>query len=264
MKKTIITLGAVAVSALSVNAQGLVAGWDFADVTNLNADFVNGYAAEKTAFNNSVATSGQIYTDGSFTSSNLAQNTETVFFSAGAAAGAPGFGDGFSQLTTQTPTDPATGQQSLSFTAPGTSFTVVFGFTLSENVVINFDFWNDTTGVATDILNVRYSSDGVSFTDYEPANNSYWAGGSQSWVTTNSTRGGLVDVFNSGQGDGVVDLTSAGQVAFVALDFANLGAGELVLLDNVHVAGTAVPEPSAYAAIAGALALAFVAARRRR
>ena len=63
MKKTIIALSAVAV-VTGANAQGLVAGWDFADVSNLSGTNVNGYAAEKTAFNNDVNTSGSIVVDG--------------------------------------------------------------------------------------------------------------------------------------------------------------------------------------------------------
>lgn len=49
---------------------------------------------------------------------------------------------------------------------------------------------------------------------------------------------------------------------FITFDLSGLSGG--ASFDNFMIAGTAVPEPSAFAALAGALALGFVAIRRRR
>lgn len=89
-KQIIITLGSLT-AVLGAHAQGLVAGWDFSGVAN-RGQIVDGYAAEKTAFNNGVTTSGSI-------SSSLTQGSQIFFAANGAAAGNPQFGDGFSTTT---------------------------------------------------------------------------------------------------------------------------------------------------------------------
>jgi len=62
-----------------------------------------------------------------------------------------------------------------------------------------------------------------------------------------------------------VDLNAfEGGIAIVDFTFANFESPEVFLLDNVQITGTAVPEPSTYAAIFGVIALGVVAARRRK
>lgn len=267
MKKTIITIGASALIALSANAQGLIAGWDFADVTNLAGTNVNGYAAEASAVNNGFATSGTIYVDGTNGSTNLTQGSEVFFAANGAAAGNPGFGDGFDQTTTDLFGGLETGQQSINFDETGGAFNITFGFTAATDVVVNMDWLTESSTAFTDILQVSYSNDGSSFTTYNKAGNTsdgYYGGGqTATWAQSTGDNGGAA-TFLSGQTDMTIDLTGLGEVSYVRFEFQNLGANERVGLDNVHIAGTAVPEPSAYAAIAGALALAFVASRRRK
>ena len=263
MKKTIITLSAVALAIVSANAQGLVAGWDFSGVANLGQT-VDGYAAEKTAFNNGVTTSGSI-------SSSLTQGTQINFAANGAAAGQPQFNDGFSTTTSDLFGGAETGQQSLNFTA-GSAFNVVFNFTDAYDVVINADWLTSLTGGATDILNISYSSDsGSSWTTYDKANGQYAALSSTSgWTQSTGNAGGFIGFVNGGaQSDMVIDLSSVTPNEFntvnaVRFEFVNLNVNERVGLDNVHIAGTAVPEPSAFAAIFGAVALGFAAIRRRR
>lgn len=263
MKKTIITLSAVALAIVSANAQGLVAGWDFSGVANLGQT-VDGYAAEKTAFNNGVTTSGSI-------SSSLTQGTQINFAANGAAAGQPQFNDGFSTTTSDLFGGAETGQQSLNFLA-GSAFNVVFNFTDAYDVVINADWLTSLTGGATDILNISYSSDsGSSWTTYDKANGQYAALSSTSgWTQSTGNAGGFIGFVNGGaQSDMVIDLSSVTPNEFntvnaVRFEFVNLNVNERVGLDNVHIAGTAVPEPSAFAAIFGAVALGFAAIRRRR
>ena len=268
-KKTLVTIGFTAVATLSANAQNLVAGWDFADVLNLAGTNVNGYMEKTNASNNGFGTSGQIYIDGTNGSTSITQGTQTTFNAYGAAAGNPGFSDGFDQTASQTFSGPATGQQALTFIGNhGGSFNVVFGFTTAQDVVMNFDWLTSTTGFTTDILDISYSNDGTSYTPYDHAGRTspgYWAGGSTtSWAQSTGSLGGLSPAFGDGQPDMEVDLIGLGDVSFVRLEFSGLGSSEQIAIDNVHIAGTAVPEPSAFAAIAGALALAFVGARRRK
>lgn len=263
MKKTFITLGAVALLAAGANAQGLVAGWDFADVPALDST-VNGYAAEKTAFNNGVSTSGSI-------ASSLTQGSQVFFAANGSAATAPQFGDGFDTTTSDLFGGAETGQQSLNFTA-GSSFNVVFNFTDAYNVVINADWLTSNTAGATDILDISYSADGGSnWTTYNKANGQYAALASTAgWTESDGNAGGFIGFVNGGgQSDMTIDLTSVtadadNTVNAIRFEFVNLNAGERVGLDNVHVAGTAVPEPGTYALIVGALALGFAAFRRRK
>jgi hypothetical protein len=261
MKRTIISLGAASVLALSASGQGIVAGWDFADVLALDTT-VDGYAAEKrTSNNNGFSTSGSISTNG------LVQNSEVTFAANGAAAGQPGFNDGFSQFTTDGFGGAETGQQSLNVYAPGGAFDLTFSFTESTDVVFNFDWLTSTTGFTVDILDVSYSSDGSIFTPFaHPTNgdSAYWAGGSTAgWAQSTGNLGGLAPAFGAGQTDMSVDLTGLGPIQAVRLEFSGLGVGERVGIDNVHIAGTAIPEPSSFAALAGLLALGFVALRRR-
>lgn len=84
---------------------------------------------------------------------------------------------------------------------------------------------------------------------------------------------------SQGQTAGTLDVAgnSVGVTsAFVnqTVNLGNLAAGSLInfdltglsnglTIDNIMIAGTAVPEPSAFAAIAGVLALGFAATRRR-
>ena len=264
MKKILLTLSAASLAVAGINAQGLVAGWDFADVPSLDTT-VNGYAAEKTAFNNGVATSGSI-------SSSLTQGSQVFFAANGNAATAPQFGDGFDTTTTDLFGGGETGQQSLNFTA-GSAFNVVFNFTDAFNVVINADWLTSNTGGATDILDISYSANGGStWTTYNKANGQYAALASTSgWTESDGDAGGFIGFVNGGaQSDMTIDLSSVtadanSTVNAVRFEFVNLAVGERVGLDNVHVTGSAVvPEPSTYAAIFGVIALAIAAVRRRK
>ena len=263
MKQILLTLSSVTLAVASMNAQGFVAGWDFADVPALDTA-VNGYSAEKTAINNGFATSGSI-------STSLTQGSQVFFAANGNAATAPGFGDGFDQTTTDLFGGSETGQQSLNFTA-GSAFNVVFNFSDSYDVVINADWLTSNTGGATDILDISYSADaGSTWTTYNKANGQYGALASTSgWYESDGNAGGFIGFVNSGdQSDMTIDLTSVTDVSStvnaVRFEFSGLSAGERVGLDNVHVNGVAVvPEPSTYAVIFGSIALAIAAVRRRR
>ena len=260
MKKILLTLSSVTLAVASMNAQGFVAGWDFADVPALDTA-VNGYSAEKTAINNGFATSGSI-------STSLTQGSQVFFAANGNAATAPGFGDGFDQTTTDLFGGSETGQQSLNFTA-GSAFNVVFNFSDSYDVVINADWLTSSTGGTNDLLDISYSADaGSTWTTYNKADGEYVALASTSgWTESDGDAGGFIG-FVSSQSDMSIDLTSVTDVSStvnaVRFEFSGLAADERVGLDNVHVNGVAVPEPSTYAVIFGSIALAIAAVRRRR
>lgn len=260
MKNKLLVLSGLLAAVSGLSAQGLVAGWDFAGVPNLVGTNVNGYAAEKTAFNNGFTTSGSI-------STTLTQGTQVTFNALGSSAIDPQDGDGF-DVSADAVFDGA-GQTAIEFFNTGGSFDIVFNFTSSTDVVVNFDWLTETTGTFTDIMNVSYSTDGVNFTSYTKAGSTA-AGGfgvtgsSAGWGHSTGNSGGATGFLYS-QADQVIDLTAVvDPVQAVRFEFVNLGASERIGLDNVHVAGTAVPEPSAFAAIAGVLALGFVAVRRRK
>jgi len=86
-----------------------------------------------------------------------------------------------------------------------------------------------------------------------------------SFSGTNLTNLELSFAFASNQGESfsvqTVDLSGFDGDALVNYQFTPAASG---VYDNFAVTGTVVPEPSAYAAILGALALGFVATRRRK
>lgn len=275
MKKQILTLATVALVAANANGQGLVAGWDFADVTNL-ADSTSGYAAEVTAFNNDVSTSGAIYTDGSNGSDNL--GTGARFIAAGRQATGNQFSNGFDTTTTNNIGASATGQQGFEVTNQADAFSFTIGFTSAYNVAVEFDWANSAAsgGSFGDFLNISYSADGTNWTAYAPnsadsgvAASSYAAfeTSSGAWAASTDTPGTYG--FADGQSDGTVDLSGvavdeASALQYVRFEVASNNIGTRVAFDNILVTGTAVPEPSAYAAILGVVALGFVASRRRK
>lgn len=277
MKKTLITFGLASVVAISANAQGIVAGWDFADVANLGQT-TDGYAAERTSFNNGITTSGSIILDGTLGSTNGTQVTgvfdtadEVGFAANGYQATAPSAGDGFDTTTTNNFTGTPFGQQSLNFVS-GTdgTFELVIEFTSAYNVVANFDILVDSTAGTTDMLDVSYSADGSSWSSYEPANGKYtFLPSTDAWQESDGTAGGFLGLLNAGQADMSIDLSGetaleADAIQYLRFEFTGLGNAERVGIDNIHVTGIAIPEPSAFAAIAGVLALGFVAIRRRK
>ena len=236
MKKILQILSFVTLSVATLNAQGIIAGWDFEDVPALDTA-VNGYAAEKTAINNGVTTSGSILT-------SLTQGSQVSFAANGNAASDPGLSDGFDQTTTDLFGGSETGQQSLNFTA-GSSFNVVFNFSNSYDVIINADWLTEVTGGATDILDVSYSSDGGStWTSYNKAEGEYVAlGNSSGWTESGSDAGGFLSLVST-QTDMTIDLTSVTDVSSIVnairFEFRGLSVSERVGLDNIHISGIAV------------------------
>jgi len=272
MKKQILALTTVALTATVANGQSLVAGWDFADVTNL-ASQTSGYAAEKTAFNNGVTTSGAIYTDGSNGSDNL--GSDARFIAAGRQATGNQFLNGFDTTTTNNIGASATGQQGFEVTNQASAFQFTIGFTSAYDVVVEFDWANSAPsgGSNGDFLDVSYSVDGISWTAYQPNASGFFGGQYAAFESSSGAWNASTDAtshaFTNDQSDATIDLSGftlseADAIQYVRFEVASNNATNRVAFDNIIVSGTAVPEPSAYAAILGVVALGFVACRRRK
>lgn len=271
MKTNLITIGGLAVVSLTVGqAQSvLVSGWDFSQALSGGTSAGEGaftpgsfksnytYGGSPTADSANWAAAsvkGAVYWDGSFGSDTLVDN-----------------GDGSSDLQM------TLGSNLNSFSAPsfdqfnqGPSYTKlvnsgqnssVGGSALDALMNINGDFTivveslagasqNDWTFTyaAQDLdngatVNYAYSTDGSSYTAF----------GSDDLGTADT--GYTVDL------SGVLDGASS---VFLQMAFTGVSAAPAngLQLDNFGFSA-AVPEPSSFAAIAGVIALAFVASRRR-
>ena len=239
---TLLFLGA------SLNAQSLLLGWDFTSTTNYNG--VASITAEKTDLAPDVNASsyGAVYFDGSFGSTD-------TFGASGANVVYSNNTSGLSNnslITTRNANDGFSGNNALlldGFSAayPGS---VVF----AVNAGSTFDSWSFSYAAGVG----GSSSDGVTL------NWSYSFTGGSDYVSLSGDSVSGSDEGNSYSG--FADSTAASDIYLkldiTGLNSANAFGDEYVLIDNFAV--YAVPEPSTYAAIAGAFALAFAAYRRRK
>ncbi len=243
MKKTLI-LAAIASSALvvSTQAQSLIAGFDFQSASANYSDLGNGGDVNDGA---PAASYGSFsFSDGpgnGFPLTSLGGSNDII---AGLALNStirvPAFND----------TMDAAGNGLLAedFGFPGASadggsfeFAINAGSAFTD---FSFGFAAGQNQAGSSDLAVSYSTNGGgSFTFLENVE-----------VTTLTSGGG--QAFS-------IDATgfNASEVIF-RVDFTDIDTG--VTFDNLQVSGTVVPEPSTYAAIFGAIALAFAAVRRRR
>jgi hypothetical protein len=110
---------------------------------------------------------------------------------------------------------------------------------------------------------------GLNFSGLTDANLDF-AAGVQNFdgATTINFGGGLSDSIDlTGTGTAYnVDLSALNGLsnASFTMSFTNFSGVENVVMDNIQITGTVIPEPSSFAAIFGALALGFTAIRRRR
>lgn len=241
MKKQLVIASAAIALATSMQAQDLIAGFNFDNITNATySDLGNGGAVNDGApanvygsfsFTDGVGnifpatqlSAGQNLTAGTILNSSirvLGFNNEMSVSGGGLLAEDPGLvsaDGGFFDFTV----------------TPGSAFNnYSFGFAAGQQIAGSSD------------LEILANANGGGFVSLDNVT-----------VTTLSSSGG--DAF-------VVDASSIGSASNVIfrVAFTDIDAG--VLFDNIQVSGTVVPEPSAFATIAGALALAFVACRRRK
>ena len=244
MKKTITTIALTGLLAGAVNGQALIAGFDFTNATP-------GVPASAT-------------------------------FSDLANADNESFAGPFGTFTTNV--DPL----AVAFTTPSLTANSAIDF-MDNRTVLNDDLGAGSAATFTHVQRPGFLGGNIDinssyFTIEVNAGSSYkdfqmsFAG---SGVNTSDT--GTVEIFfgtdlgslssigsfdlSGAQADGGSEFLTSTQAVTASTVyyrgvFSNLSAGEAITIDNIQV-GAVVPEPSAYAAIFGAAALLFVAARRR-
>ncbi|MGB0333888.1 MAG: PEP-CTERM sorting domain-containing protein [Opitutales bacterium] len=249
MKKYTYIAAASLLSVAAANAQSLIAGWDFTDVTDYSGGlpFISAETTDLAPDVNA-GNFGAVHFDGQFGSTDSTGGSNVVYSNnpAGLASNA--------DITTRPlPSEDFSGSNSLlldGYTAgfPG-------NVVIAVNAGSAFNTWglSYAAGIGGSVadgvtLDWEYSFDG---SNYLNLGSDAVAGGDE-----------------GGSFFGFADATASSEIffrlSFTGLNDANAFGDEFVLLDNVAVYGTVVPEPSAFAALAGVIALGFVAIRRRK
>lgn len=229
----------------------MLAGWDFSqyafdgfssvDGANLTGSANANYTGNSADFTGG-ASVGTMYYDGTFGSSafNLSASQVAPQGVGDTNVGNQGF---FGTLGSLAALD-SQGQEFTNAKAFGLSTNGAFTFAISAGgssdfTSLNYAAYNSNDASAT--LTWEYSTDGTNFNSLEA-----------DAITNSATE------FN-------VDLSAitGASTAYIRGTLSGLDTN-LFYLDNVAVSGTVVPEPSTYAAIFGAVALAFAAVRRRK
>ena len=145
-----------------------------------------------------------------------------------------------------------------------------FQFTAStvgfSNITFSFDQTRSGTGPSA--FKVAYSTNGTSFTDLP--NGSYTVVNaltfSDSTTGTSWTSSKLATNTSYSFSLSAISVVNNASNVYVRLiqTATGVNASGTSRVDNVEIAGTAIPEPSTFAAILGGVALLGVAARRRR
>ncbi len=236
MKKTIITLiGLAALSLAGVQAQVLVAGWDF-QTTTTNGTAVAAPSSTQTVFNANFG-SGTLYLNGTNGASSWAAATELSAFSGTA------LNNGTVMSTTTTSPACLAVLGGTSNSANGKS--IVFKFSMSgyQNLIVSYATQKTNTGFSSQVWDL--STDGSSWSSLGTVSSipTSWA------VQTLSTTTVLDNQANA--------------YVRVTFDGATSATGNN-RLDNIQFQAnaSAVPEPSTWALIA--LGSAFVVWRTRR
>lgn len=251
----ILTLGTLLISTANAN---FIAGWDFSNVSG--ASDLSSFAAE--------------YGSGTFSTSNFTQQSDIdPFGGLGATRGDFGtFEAGVNTGFGATPNNPSIAFDRNLSSANSQSFQLVvdgahsgsssFSFTASVGTFESFQFQHAqgasdysfnlsaTAGATTLDLGSFTPGSGFAFASID-SSTSVVGGGTIGSQLDNSN---VTFTFDVSGNDAVSNATGT-----TSYDYSSA-----LLLDNVTFAGTVVPEPSTYAAIFGAAALAFVAIRRRR
>lgn len=246
MKKSLVIASAALALASSIQAQSLVAGFDFAANPDANfSDLGNGGATNDVTgaapFGTfSISNNGSLTTIDPLGFSATDLTAGNVLFSSIRVAGVNDtFGAGGSLEASVIPGLANANGGSFDFSVS----TGATGSNTFNDYRFGFAAGQQQAGVST--VAVSYSIDGGSNFIGE--------------------QGGLLIDATVANGGEAFDLDfsgfSANDVIF-RVSFTDIDAG--VLFDNIQVAATAVPEPSSFAALAGMLALGFVAIRRRR
>lgn len=143
----------------------------------------------------------------------------------------------------------ASGSGNVFLTTGGTASFTVSGINTSSlqagSINLTFGAYKNTTASSLSDLVLEYSTDGVTYTALS--------------ITPQATGSGTA-IWRS------ITLTSTAipSASSLSLRWTNTGTTTQYRLDDISITGSAIPEPSTYATIAGAAALSFAAWRRRR
>ena len=256
MKKTILTSASLLAILASSASASLVAGWDFSQFTGDGGDDIDFTFAGNTALN---ANYSDLDTDAT-----------------------PGFGAGAAAFGKATWANPSTfsgydvinnlGGFSSGQGLAGVS-DVVGSFDLGPGSIADGQIADSAFGMfnlAGDASVITFAlTPGTLYGDWAVQLGGITNGGAGTVTLTTSndgvTFGGPSTVFNLNAADTLYsfDLSALGadDSVFVNMVFSS---NANAIIDNLAFTGTAVPEPSSFAAIIGLMALGFTAVRRRK
>ena len=226
MKKTLIASAALAAASYANAQVQFVAAWDFSSPSGFTSLDVNADFVDETELAADYAGSGL------FQWSNVTTDSSGFFPSANLTSNTADIVADDSGLTSL-----GAGSGFLVAANPDTSATLTFS---------NLDF-TGLTGATIDFAAMTQNFDGLATINL---------GGGLSG-SINLTGSDAAYSFDASALDGLAN-------ASFSLTFSNFSGVENIALDNFQITGTAVPEPSTYAAIAGTLVLAFAMCRRRK
>ena len=240
MKKTILLSAFVVAGSLS--AQDFIAGWGFESFDGAGSPTIdfNGVSSVDSYYSsfdaNGVGSGATGYGTASWTgdvevfAGNLSLNTSTGSATIGSSASK-------NILGVEQPAGPDALYQDLKMGFTSTGATISFTADVSSRSSDYEDWTLSFAGSGTGTVDVKFNGTSLGTATFT---------GSETVFSFDST-----------------SLSSDAGTTGVFLLTANTVTSNL-LFDNVQLGGTAVPEPSTYAAILGVLALGFAAYRRRR
>lgn len=260
MKNIITLIAAFAVASTgAIQAQQMIVGWDFSQFaldgfssnngSSLTGDIDGNYAGGAADFTGAASLGSFLY-DGTFGSTALGLNPADVepqgVGDLGSAYGYMGTAGSRALLGSQGQAN--TSGRALGFNsgANGDSFVIaVTAGSAFDDWNFSFEAKNASDSDNSSSISWEYSTDGSSYTS--------------SGVTSNiSNSEALLSVDLSS-----VSALDGQSTVYFRGTLGGVDSG-LTFVDNIAVNGTVVPEPSTYAAIFGAIALAVAAYRRRK
>lgn len=235
--KNILIIIAASAATLSSNA-AIVAGWDWGNIstgsTSVGANYSDLASSDGVASN----AYGTFTTSGSFggLGGNLEYNSSVSITTGTALSGRSGVGSTFADTS-----------KSIALIENGASVEFSANTQGAEysDFVLSYAAGTRTSGSST--LAWEYKIGSSSYTSIESDSISVAVNSGAAFSLASVISGGTTDI-----------------VTFRATASDIDGGLDSAFIDNIQISATAVPEPSTYAAIFGALALAFVAIKRRK
>ena len=256
MKKTILAFAALS-AAVSSYGQSLIAGWDF-QTTNVSVTLDNGFQADVAG-----SSTALLYANGTNGSTDFNSN---AFMAQGIGVGntnLSGTYQGNNGLQGGNSADNSVGTKSFAVreSTGSPTFSLAWDNSLFESTELSFDYDTQNAGdYGTDFSSVVPGLYINLFTVTAFDGNSNL--GSLTLGANSESSPGTWTFSNDGVDASVLDGVADARLVFT-LDDARTLPGNFYY-DNITLGGTAVPEPSSFAVIFGAMALVFTVLRRRK